>query len=56
MPTIAVNPLSSEAALKQRAELALTTKERNKKENESPIMKSLFDYKGNSRHKEATDD
>lgn len=55
MPTVAVNPLSSEAALKERAELALSTKDRKSKENASPVMKSLFDYKGNSRHKDATE-
>lgn len=55
MPTIAVNPLSSEAALKERAELAMTTKERKSKENESTVMKSLFEYKGNSKHKDAAD-
>ena len=55
MPTIAVNPLSSDAALKERADLVLSTKERKSKENESPILKSLFDFKGNSRHKEGTE-
>jgi len=52
--TVVVNPLSSEEALKLRAELALSTKEKEKRARESPVVKSLFDFKGNSRHKDET--
>jgi hypothetical protein len=48
---VALNPLSSEAALKEREQLSLTTKEREKLANQSPVVKSLFDCKGNSKFK-----
>jgi len=48
---VTVNPLSSALSLKERAELALSTKEKARRDKESPIVKSLFDFKGNSRHK-----
>ena len=53
-PLVAVNPLSSAMSLKERQELALTTKEKERKARESQVVKSLFDFKGNSRHKEET--
>lgn len=46
------NPLNSNIALQTKLELTLTTKEKEKKANESPILKSIFDYKGNSKLKE----
>lgn len=51
---VAPNPLSSNLSLKERAELALSTKEKERRGRESPIVKSLFDFKGNSRHKDTT--
>lgn len=45
------NPLSSAEALKQTKELAMNSQEKAKLVNQSPIQKSLFDFKGNSRHK-----
>ena len=46
------NPLSSTDALAQMKETQLTTKEKELKANESPMIKSLFDVKGNSKHRE----
>jgi len=45
------NPLSSAEALEERERLLMTTKEREKKARETPIVKSLFDFKGNSKFK-----
>ncbi len=49
---VALNPLSSEDALKERAKLSLSTKEKEKIARESPVVKSLFDFKGNSKYKD----
>lgn len=45
------NPLSSAEALEERERLLMTTKEREKKSRETPVVKSLFDFKGNSKFK-----
>jgi hypothetical protein len=45
------NPLSSAEALEEREKLLMTTKEREQKARETPIAKSLFDFKGNSKFK-----
>ncbi len=45
------NPLSSAEALEERERLLMTTKERERKARETPIVKSLFDFKGNSKFK-----
>ena len=45
------NPLSSAEALEERERLLMTTKEREQKARETPIAKSLFDFKGNSKFK-----
>ena len=45
------NPLSSSEALEERERLLMTTKERERKARETPIVKSLFDFKGNSKFK-----
>jgi len=37
--------------LKVKEEHKVGSKERERKQNETPIKKSLFDYKGNSKHK-----
>lgn len=52
---VIANPLSSAEALKQRTELTLNTKEKTRRKNESPILKSLFDFKGNSKHRDQDD-
>ena len=50
-PLVNKNPLSSAEALKETKELAMNSQEKAKLVNQSPIQKSLFDFKGNSRHK-----
>jgi hypothetical protein len=47
-----VNPLSSTEALKTKEELALTTKQKEAKARETEVVESLFDLKGNTKHKE----
>lgn len=44
--------MNSADALQKMKDAQLNTKEKLKKANESPIAKSLFDIKGNSRHKD----
>ena len=50
------NPLSSAEALEERERLLMTTKERERKARETPIVKSLFDFKGNSKFKVEKED
>ena len=47
MPLIQANPLNSTDALKMRKELSQSSNEGH----ETPIIKSLFDVKGNSKFK-----
>jgi hypothetical protein len=49
---VVLNPLSSAEALKVRQQLLMDTKERERWANESPVMKSVFDFKGNSKFKQ----
>lgn len=51
LATVAMNPLSSAEALEERERLLMDTKEREKKARETPIIKSLYDFKGNSKHR-----
>jgi len=50
-PKVTHNPCDSSQALKMAEEQAMNTKEKEAKANETPIVKSLFDIKGNSKHK-----
>ena len=50
------NPLYSAEALEERERLLMTTKERERKARETPIVKSLFDFKGNSKFKVEKED
>ena len=50
-PKVTHNPCDSSQALKMAEEQAMNTKEKEAKANETPLAKSLFDIKGNSKHR-----